>query len=130
MSRPRATDEHAQILDAERALYAAQIAGSVEEIRPLLSADLAYLHSTGVAESRDEYLAGITNRLYEYGEITTRERRIQRFPGVAIVNGVVDMTVSARGAPKQLIRLLFCLVWIREEEAWRLSFRQATRVPS
>ena len=124
-----AADGHAQILEAERALYAAQVAGSVERIRPLLAADLAYLHSTGVAESRDEYLAGITNRLYEYGEISTRERRIQLFPGVAVVNGVVEMTVSARGAPKHLIRLLFCLVWIREEGAWRLNFRQATRIP-
>lgn len=129
LNKPQAPDEHAQVLEAERALYTAQIAGSVEEIRPLLAADLAYLHSTGVAESRDGYLAGIANRLYEYGEITTRERRIQLFPGIAIVNGVVEMTVSARGAPKQLIRLLFCLVWIREEGAWRLSFRQATRIP-
>lgn len=118
-----------QILQAERDLYRAQIAGSVERLKPLLSADLAYLHSTGVAESRDEYLAGVTNRLYEYGSIESRHKRLQVFDRVAIMNGIVDMTVSAHGAPKQLIHLLFCLVWTREDGAWRLNFRQATRIP-
>jgi hypothetical protein len=37
------------------------------------------------------------------------------------------MTVSAHGAAKTLIHLLFCLVWTREEGSWRLDFRQATR---
>ena len=45
------------------------------------------------------------------------------------MNGVVDMTVSKHGAPKELIHLLFCLVWIRQGEIWLLDFRQATRFP-
>ena len=57
-------------------------------------------------------------------------RACKLFDDVAIVNGVVDMTVSAHGAAKTLIHLLFCLVWIREDGAWRLDFRQATRIPS
>jgi hypothetical protein len=46
------------------------------------------------------------------------------------VNGIVDMTVSAHGAPKYPIHLLFRPVWIRQDDAWRLDFRQATRMPS
>jgi hypothetical protein len=46
-----------EILEAERALYRAQVAGSVDELRPMVGANLVYIHSTGVAETRDEYLA-------------------------------------------------------------------------
>jgi len=123
------TDVRDEILRAELDLYKAQIAGDVARLRPLLARDLAYLHSTGVAETREEYLAGVADRLYEYGAIASRDTRLQIFDRAAVMNGVVDMTVSAKGAPKQLIHLLFCLVWIREEGQWRLNFRQATRIP-
>ena len=118
------------IMDSERALYRAQIAGSIDEIEPLLGADLVYIHSTGVAESKEKYLAGVADGLYEYGMIESHDTRLQVFDDVAIMNGIVDMTVSAHGAAKQLIHLLFCLVWVRQGDAWRLDFRQATRIPS
>ena len=119
-----------EILEVERALYRAQVAGSVDDLRPMLGANLVYIHSTGVAETRETYLAGVASGLYEYGEIGSHHTRVQVFDGVAITNGVMDMTVSAHGAAKTLIHLLFCLVWIREDNAWRLDFRQATRIPA
>jgi ketosteroid isomerase-like protein len=135
VSEPTSTDAgraalRQQVVEAERALYRAQIAGSVERLRPMLGADLVYIHSTGVAESKEEYLAGVADGLYEYGTIQSLDTRLQVFADVAIMNGIVDMTVNAHGAAKQLIHLLFCLVWVRQDDAWRLDFRQATRIPS
>jgi ketosteroid isomerase-like protein len=134
VSEPTSTDTgrdalRQRIVETERALYRAQIAGSVEELKPMLGADLVYIHSTGVAESKEEYLAGVADGLYEYGTIESRDTRLQVFADVAIMKGIVDMTVSAHGAAKQLIHLLFCLVWVRQDDAWRLDFRQATRIP-
>jgi hypothetical protein len=135
MSDPISTDGtyaalRQRVTETERALYRAQIAGRVEEIEPLLGADLVYIHSTGVAESKEEYLAGVSDRLYEYGTIESRDTHLHVFADVAIINGIVDMTVSAHGAAKQLIHLLFCLIWTRHGDAWLLAFRQATRMPS
>jgi hypothetical protein len=136
MSDPKSTSAdrtalRQQVMESESALYRAQIAGSVDQIEPFLSADLVYVHSTGVAESKEEYLAGVADGLYEYGMIQSREdTRLQVFANVAIMNGIVDMTVSAHGAAKQLIHLLFCLVWVRQGDAWQLDIRQATRIPS
>jgi ketosteroid isomerase-like protein len=118
-----------EIVALEQRLYAAQVAGVSAAIAPMLSADLRYLHSTGVAETRSEYLAGVDERLYEYGRIDSRDTRLVASGDLAIQDGVVDMTVSARGAPKHLIHLLFCLVWRREAGAWTLLYRQATRIP-
>jgi len=119
----------AQIATLEGALYRAQVASRVEGMEPLLYADLRYLHSTGVAETRDEYLAGVAGHLYEYGRIESRNVRLNVSEDLAIQDGVVDMTVSAHGARKTLIHLLFCLVWRREGAQWKLLYRQATRIP-
>ena len=119
----------AQIAALEQRLYRAQVAGSVADIEPMLAVTLRYLHSTGVAESRDEYLAGVAGRLYEYGSIASRGVRLNVSEDLAIQDGIVDMTVSAKGAPKVMIHLLFCLVWRREGAQWKLMYRQATRIP-
>ena len=119
----------AQIAALEQRLYRAQVAGLVEDIEPMLSADLRYLHSTGVAETRKQYLRGVVDRLYEYGEIASRKVRLNVSEDLAIQDGIVDMTVSAKGAPKVLIHLLFCLAWRREGAQWKLLYRQATRIP-
>ena len=119
----------AQIAALGQRLYRAQVAGSVPDIDPMLSADLRYLHSTGVAETRSQYLKGVADRLYEYGEIKSRKVRLNVSEDLAIQDGIVDMTVSVRGAPKTLIHLLFCLVWRREGAQWKLLYRQATRIP-
>ena len=119
----------AQIAALEQRLYRAQVAGAVAEIEPMLSADLRYLHSTGVAETRSQYLKGIVDRLYEYGEIKSRKVRLNVSEDLAIQDGIVDMTVSAKGASKTLIHLLFTLVWRREGAQWKLLYRQATRIP-
>jgi len=119
----------AQIAALEQRLYRAQVAGSAADIEPMLSSDLRYLHSTGEAETRAQYLKGVRDRLYEYGEIASRKVRLNVSEDLAIQDGIVDMTVSAKGAPKRLIHLLFCLVWRREGANWKLLYRQATRIP-
>ena len=119
----------AQIAALEQRLYRAQVAGKAADIEPMLSADLRYLHSTGEAETREEYLDGVRELLYEYGDIASREVRLNVSEDLAIQDGIVDMTVSAKGAPKKLIHLLFCLVWRREGAQWKLLYRQATRIP-
>jgi hypothetical protein len=119
-----------RVLECERALYRAQIARDVEALKPILGADLVYVHSTGVAETKEAYLVGVADGLYEYGMIESRDTRLQVFEDAAIMHGKVDMTVSAHGAAKNLIHLLFCLTWIRRDQTWQLDYRQATRIVS
>jgi ketosteroid isomerase-like protein len=126
-ARP-ARDDVGSVLAAERALYAAQVAGNVEAIAAMLDAGLVYIHSTGVAEGKSAYLAGVRGGLYEYGRIESRDTRVDVVGDTAFVSGLVDMTVGARGGPKALIHLLFCLRWTRDGAQWRLAYRQGTRV--
>jgi ketosteroid isomerase-like protein len=120
---------NAEIAAAEQALYRAMIAQDLAALRTMLADDVVYIHSTAVAESKDGYLAGVRNGLYEYGAIDSSDVAVRSCDDVAIQTGTVRMSVGARGEPKTPIALLFTLVWKREPQGWRLWQRHATRVP-
>jgi ketosteroid isomerase-like protein len=123
------SDAAEEIRAAESALYDAMIALDYPALRQMLSPALVYIHSTGVAEGGQRYLAALAEGLYEYETIASHDTRLHVEGNVAILNGVVDMLVGARGKAKELIHLLFVLIWIRQEGRWQLEFRQATRIP-
>jgi ketosteroid isomerase-like protein len=121
-------DDRADIAAAEQALYRAMIAQDLAALAAILADDSVYIHSTAVAESKQGYLDGVRDGLYEYGAIDSDEVSVRYYGDVAIQMGTVRMTVSARGQPKTPIALLFTLVWKREVPGWRLWQRQATRL--
>ena len=105
------------------------IAQDFAALRRLLADDLVYIHSTAVAETKDAYLAGVAQGLYDYATIDSRDVTTRIDGATAVQTGTVAMAVSARGEPKQLTQLLFTLVWTRGADGWRLAVRQATRIP-
>jgi ketosteroid isomerase-like protein len=119
-----------EVRAAEQALYRAMIAQDFAALRRLLASDLVYIHSTAVAETKDGYLAGVANGLYDYATIASRDVTTRLDGAIAVQTGTVAMSVGARGQPKELTQLLFTLVWRREGDAWRLTVRQATRIPA
>lgn len=118
-----------EVAAAERALYRAMVARDFVALGEMLAPDLVYVHSTAVAESRDQYLAGVAAGLYEYESVDSRDPRIRIDGDTAVIDGVVDMRVGETGQPKALLHLLFALVWVRHGGRWRLYYRQATRMP-
>ena len=54
---------------AEQALYRAMIEQDFAALDAILADDVVYIHSTAVAETKDGYLAGVRNGLYDYGSI-------------------------------------------------------------
>jgi ketosteroid isomerase-like protein len=118
-----------EITEAEQALYRAMIAQDFAALDALLAADVVYIHSTAVAETKGGYLAGVRNGLYEYSAISSSDVTIRHHGEVAIQTGTVRMNVGARGTAPAPITLLFTLVWKREQQGWRLWQRHATRMP-
>lgn len=118
-----------EIATAEQALYRAMIAQNFAALDALLADDVVYIHSTAVAESKEGYLAGVRDGLYDYSAIDSSNVTVRYCGDVAIQTGTVVMSVAAQGEPKAPITLLFTLVWKREQQGWRLWQRQATRVP-
>ena len=120
----------AEVRQAERALYSAMTSRDRAALARLLAPDLAYVHSTAVSETRAQYLAGVEEGLYEYASVSSRGTRVRGDGAFAMIDGVCDMEVGARGGPKALIHLLFVLVWRRTADGWKLVHRHATRMPA
>ena len=114
---------------AERALYDAMIAEDYPALEKILAPDVVYIHSTAVAESRDEYFAGVRKGLYEYESVSSRNNRFRTHGNVVLQDGICDMVVGETGKGKRLIHLMFLLVWVNDGGAWRLVHRHATRMP-
>ena len=126
------TDEAAvnEVLQAERALYRAMIDKDFAALERILAPDLVYAHSTGVAETKQQYLAGVAAGLYDYESVVSHDARVRIHAPVALIDGVCDMRVGARGQPRDFIHLLFVLVWFKADSAWRLEHRHAIRIPA
>lgn len=125
-TKPSAAGE---ITALEQTLYRAMIERDFATLRDLLADELWYVHSTGVAESKAQYLAAVATGRYEYERIESHDVTIHKHLETAVVTGQVVMSVSAAGEPKSTIRLLFTLVWTKQAGRWRLLLRQATRMP-
>jgi ketosteroid isomerase-like protein len=118
-----------EIEAAEQMLYRAMIAQDFAALDAVLADDLVYIHSTAVAETKDAYLGGVRNGLYEYASIESRDMTVRVHGDVAVQTGTSLMSVAARDRPKAPINLLVTLVWKREPRGWRLWQRHATRMP-
>jgi ketosteroid isomerase-like protein len=127
--RPDDDREVGEIARAEQALYRAMIAQDFERLDALLAEDLAFIHSTAVLESKEQYLRGVAQGLYEYAAIESRGATTRCQGDLALQTGTVEMSVGERGAPKQQISLIVTLAWRREAGGRRLALRQATRRP-
>jgi len=117
-----------EIRAAEAALYRAMIAKDIAALDTILADEVHYIHSPGFAENKAEYLAGVKKGRYDYAAITSRNVTVKLLGDAALMHGLVEMKVSETGKPRELLHLLFTLVWVRDQ-AWRLFLRQATRVP-
>lgn len=113
---------------AERELYRAMTAKDFAALEEILAPGLVYVHSTAVAESKREYLAGVAKGLYEYESVASRGVKIAVYGDCAVMRGICDMSVGAAGRPKEMTHLLFVLIWVKRSGAWRLEYRQATRI--
>jgi ketosteroid isomerase-like protein len=122
------SDDATIIAEREKALYAALTASDADALADVLSDDVTYIHSTGIAETKQENMAGQRNGVHKHGPIKRLHGKTQISGDLAVTRGVIDMVDTAHGAPFTL-RLCESLVWIREAGTWRLLLRHATRLP-
>lgn len=126
MTNSNAVEEEIEL--AEHSLYRAMIAQDLPLMRELFADDLVYMHSNGVAESKNAYLDGVAGGLYEYEAIETRHAQNWSHGKAVVRTGLLCMIVGERGKPKRDVALLFTTLW-RREARWRLVLRQTTRAP-
>ena len=56
----------ADIMRLEDERYAAMLAKDVAALERLLHPDLVYMHSSGIADTKASYIAGVRDRVWDY----------------------------------------------------------------
>ncbi|MCA1216942.1 nuclear transport factor 2 family protein [Streptomyces sp. 8L] len=120
--------ERALIARREEALYDALATGDTDAFEDLFSEDVTYVHSTGIAESKAENIAGQRHGVHRHGPTTTVRGHTRILGRTAVTRGLIDMIDTAHGEPFS-IRIRQTLVWVKEDGVWRLLVRHATRIP-
>lgn len=122
------TDE-AQIRDLEKRRFAAMLAGDVATLEALLDDELRYTHSSGVVDSKQSYLKGVRDKVWEYKDIRTSEERIVVRGDAALVFCRLQIDLDVRGAPRKVDSQALA-VWSRASGRWRLVAVHSTARPA
>jgi len=112
-----------------RYLYRAMLAHDIPALDALLTEDTVYVHSTGLAETKAQFLDGVRDGLYEYERVRPVSERIEKSGDLAFVYTVLDFIGGPRGQAHAPVTLITTLVWRRHGGVWKMAVRQATRVP-
>jgi len=108
----------------------ALLAGDMPALQGLLANELVYVHSTGVCDRKDTYLAKLSGGSLQYLELNFHDLQVQLLLQAAVVSGRMAAVVSKDGQQKK-VASLFMTVWVcGADGTWRLHAHQGTPLPA
>jgi len=125
----RAGDVEQAVAAAHDRRIAATIAGDVAALSAMMTADLTYTHSSGVEESKAEFLEGLRSGKYVYREIVPRGRKVRVHGDAAVVSGPCHVVIEP-GGKRTEIDLYFTELYVKEGAEWRMALWHSTRLPA
>lgn len=125
---PSASRAAEPVLQAERERFAAMTAPDLVALDTLLGDDLVYTHTTGVAQTKSEFLAAVRSRAIEYLGITPRDVHVLYLADSAVaVTGRGRMRVRSSSAALEF-DIRFVDVLVRRANRWVCVRWQSTRI--
>ncbi|MGK5114153.1 MULTISPECIES: nuclear transport factor 2 family protein [unclassified Geodermatophilus] len=122
-------DDVAAVLAAEERRYEAMVEGDLDTLEALLAPELSYTHSSGVRDTREEYLGKLRSRYYVYRRAEHPVVRVEVAGDCAVVVGRMTADVDVDGVPKTIDNLALA-VWTRAGGPWRLLAYAPTPLPA
>ncbi len=108
--------------------YAAMLAADAATLEELLHDELLYMHSTGGADTKASYLAGLRDRVFAYKKITRDDQTVRVHGDIGMVFNHMQADVVIRGNLHHLDNRLLA-VWSRDGGQWRLIGLQSGAIP-
>ena len=121
-------DDVDAVLAAEDLRYAAMLDGDLATLDGLFADELSYAHSSGVRDTKAEYLAKIRSGYYVYLRIDHPVERVEVVGDTALVVGRMTSDLDVDGTAKTIDNLALA-VWTRTPAGWRLLGYAPTRLP-
>ena len=118
-----------EVLAGEDERYAAMVDGDLDALDRLLADEVSYAHSSGVRDTKEQYVAKVRSGYYDYHSIDHPVERVEVLGDTAIVVGRMTADLTSGGVRKN-IDCLAIAVWTRGGSGWRLLGYAPTPVPA
>ncbi|WP_167761611.1 nuclear transport factor 2 family protein [Blastococcus sp. CT_GayMR19] len=123
------TDDVRAVLAAEDRRYRAMQDADLTTLTEVCAEELSYAHSSGVRDTRSEYLEKLRSGYYVYRRIDHPVERVEVLGDTAVVVGRMTADVEVQGRPKTIDNLALA-VWTRASGAWQLLAYAPTSLPA
>jgi ketosteroid isomerase-like protein len=117
-----------QVRAADERRIAAMVAGDLDTLRELIAEDCRYVHSTGVGDTKDSYLASMESGSLAYEWIRTAEHILIPAGDAVLVQHEMRAQLVLDGVPKPY-RSRAMAVWRASATGLQLIYFQATALP-
>ena len=118
----------AQVLAAEDRRYEALLGPDLPVLERLFHDRLSYAHSSGVRDTKAEYLAKIAGGYYDYTRLDHPVDRVDVVGDTVVVSGRMNADLLVQGTPKTL-DVLALAVWTKDSGDWQLLAYASTAIP-
>jgi hypothetical protein len=122
--------DHTLALALEERRRQALLAGDLPVLQGLLADGLVYVHSTGVSDRKDSYLAKLASGSLRYLALDFSALQVLGLQRATVVSGRMSAVVCKDGQEKH-VASLFMTVWGCDRDGvWRLHAHQGTPLPT
>ena len=120
--------DRGRVRQADERRIAAMVAGDLDTLRELIADDCRYVHSTGVSDTKDSYLASIESGSLAYSWIRTAEHILIPAGDAVLVQHEMRALLVLDGVPKPY-RSRAMGAWRTTAAGLQLIYFQATALP-
>jgi hypothetical protein len=124
--------EVSEVRGIEQIRFDAMLAGDINTIADLLDTRLIYVHSSGLADTRDSYLAALAKAEYTYHSVEVTKENAAIVEGdFVIINRDLSVSMTVRSTGKTVSRQINATsTWVRNAArgTWLLLASHSTNI--
>jgi len=122
-----AADTDSDIYNAEKAWAAAVVARDAAELERIFANELIYAHSTGVVETKQQYIERLKSGAQKYDAITHENTKVVDYGNAAVAHSTVRMSGTSNGRPFN-DHVMMLHLWVKRGGTWQLAAHQTTKL--
>ena len=116
----------AEVKAVEVARFASTVAGDSKAVDKVLADDLEYCHSSGMCETKTEYMQMMTSGKRKYVALVPTVQSVRMFAEVALVSGTATVTVITDGKTQDL-HIGYTDVYVWRDKRWQMTSWRSTK---
>jgi ketosteroid isomerase-like protein len=124
---PSAAD--AAVLKADSDRFAAMQKADVAALEKLLGDELSYTHTSGVVQTKAQFIGDIKSGTIKYLSVEPTDRKVMVFGNTAVVTGGGAVHIILNGNDMSF-KIRYTNVHVNRGGAWQMVAWEATRLPA